>query len=100
MAGSNGPGEAVHATMDGSKMEVLAAGDPQTLTRPCIDCGLITGRFCDFCLAKDRFPMKCGVMDNTLPCAATVRTSTWQLTMVLAIAAVAWFGSPHPAHRN
>ena len=56
MAGSNGPGKAVHTTMDGAKMEVLAAGDPKILNRPCIDCGLITGRFCDFCLAKDRFP--------------------------------------------
>ena len=56
MAGSNGPGKAVHITVDGSEMEVLAAGDTEILNRPCIDCGLITGRICEFCLAEDRFP--------------------------------------------
>eukprot|EP00975_Prorocentrum_lima_P040090 8421035-Prorocentrum_lima.AAC.1 len=24
--------------------------------RPCVDCGLMTGRFCDWCLAADRLP--------------------------------------------
>ena len=24
--------------------------------RPCVDCGCITGRFCDFCYAVDRIP--------------------------------------------
>ena len=36
--------------------EVLAAGDTELLCRPCVDCGLYTGRFCDHCLAEDRIP--------------------------------------------
>ena len=35
---------------------ILAAGDMDTLNRPCVDCGLITGCFCDDCYAKDRDP--------------------------------------------
>ena len=26
---------------------MLAWGEPQMLCRPCVDCGLLTGRFCD-----------------------------------------------------
>ena len=37
-------------------MEVVAWGDEDLLARPCVDCGLITGVFCDFCVAKDRLP--------------------------------------------
>ena len=38
------------------RMEILAVGTPEMLCRPCVDCGLWTGRFCDYCLAKDRIP--------------------------------------------
>ena len=45
-------------------MEVLAAGTPEELNRPCVECGLITGRFCDEwefktgfkCFASERIP--------------------------------------------
>ena len=40
-------------------MEVIAVpreGQEHLLTRPCVDCGLRTGSFCDACLAADRFP--------------------------------------------
>ena len=40
-------------------MEVIAVpreGQEHLLTRPCVDCGLRTGSFCDGCLAVDRFP--------------------------------------------
>ena len=37
-------------------LEVLAAGDMDMLARPCVDCGVITGRFCDWCKAADRCP--------------------------------------------
>ena len=40
----------------GEKMQVLAMGSPAMLNRPCVDCGLFTGRFCDYCLASDRLP--------------------------------------------
>ena len=31
-------------------------GSEEMLCRPCVDCGLITGRFCDWCYAQDRDP--------------------------------------------
>ena len=37
-------------------MQALAFGSEAQLTRPCADCGLVTGGFCDFCLAAERFP--------------------------------------------
>jgi len=37
-------------------LQALAFGSLELLSRPCVDCGLITGRFCDHCLAKDRMP--------------------------------------------
>ena len=37
-------------------LEVLATGTHQQLNRPCVDCGLFTGRFCDHCYAADRIP--------------------------------------------
>ena len=37
-------------------IERLASGPTDMLVRPCVDCGLITGRFCDFCLAEERCP--------------------------------------------
>ena len=40
----------------GETLEVLASGTEAMLTRPCVDCGLITGRFCDYCVAADRVP--------------------------------------------
>ena len=43
----------------GSALHVLAVApenDPTILLRACVDCGLNTGRFCDYCLAEDRFP--------------------------------------------
>ena len=38
------------------QFQVLAFGDEKTLCRPCVDCGLVTGRFCDYCYAEDRMP--------------------------------------------
>ena len=39
-----------------AQLEVLAMGTPEMLCRPCVDCGRWTGRFCDYCFAKDRIP--------------------------------------------
>ena len=38
------------------QMEVLAFGSESLLCRPCVDCGVKTGRFCDFCYAADNVP--------------------------------------------
>ena len=48
-------------------MEVLAMGDEDMLIRPCVKCGLITGRFCDFCVAEERCPTEdwCGNQNGT-----------------------------------
>ena len=43
----------------GGPLQVLAFAsedDPTILMRECVDCGLRTGRFCDYCRAEDRFP--------------------------------------------
>ena len=41
--------------MSMAPMEVLAVSDGTiSMCRPCVDCGLVTGRFCDWCLGKDR----------------------------------------------
>ena len=37
-------------------LEVLAMGDAEILARPCVDCGLVTGCFCDSCIASERMP--------------------------------------------
>ena len=47
-----------------AQITVISAGDPETLCRPCVDCGLKTGYFCDgaeleggfACIASDRIP--------------------------------------------
>ena len=43
-------------THDTTTLEVTAVGDKETLIRGCVDCGLFTGRFCDYCYAKERVP--------------------------------------------
>ena len=51
------PGTSLCAMSDPApRMEVLACGSEEQLLRPCVDCGLITGRFCDYCLAETRVP--------------------------------------------
>ena len=37
-------------------MDTFGFGDEDMLLRPCVDCGLITGSFSDFCLAEQRCP--------------------------------------------
>ena len=37
-------------------ISVLAHGEPDVLLRSCVDCGLRTGNFCDYCEAADRVP--------------------------------------------
>jgi len=52
--GSN-PGAPATEAMRGG-LGVLCLGTPGQLIRSCVDCGLITGRFCDFCTAVSRLP--------------------------------------------
>ena len=37
-------------------LQVSAVGDSKMMHRPCVDCGLVTGCFCDYCFAQDRDP--------------------------------------------
>ena len=37
-------------------MQVLVVGEVEVLCRPCVDCGVMTGCYCDFCLAACRMP--------------------------------------------
>ena len=52
--GNNGTG--ANSGNVGIPMQVLAVGDMEMLCRPCVDCGLKTGSYCDFCRAADRVP--------------------------------------------
>ena len=70
MSGSRSESEAAgaHASDGGrpaavpsepQRLEVTAFAtedDPTILYRQCVDCGVRTGRFCDWCRAVDRFP--------------------------------------------
>ena len=40
----------------GETLTVAAVGNKEMFLRPCVDCGLITGSFCDECVASDRLP--------------------------------------------
>ena len=40
----------------GATMHILASGHSGMLFRACVDCGLITGCFCEYCLAAQRMP--------------------------------------------
>ena len=35
-------------------LQAHAVGSSEVLARPCVDCGLITGSFCGFCVAESR----------------------------------------------
>ena len=48
--------EPIQVRSVGDPLEVLAVGPKSVLCRPCADCGLFTGRFCDWCMACDRIP--------------------------------------------
>jgi len=43
-------------TGQGAPLEVLAYGTAEMLCRPCVDCGLYTGRYCDYCTGASRIP--------------------------------------------
>ena len=73
--GSSSEGETrAGTTFNLSSMQVLCHDDTKTLCRPCVDCGLYTGRYCDFCQAESRLPNEvwargqmtplCSVCDN------------------------------------
>ena len=47
--------------------EVLAREGEEMLCRPCVDCGLRTGRFCDRCRAADRMPNEMWAVEQMTP---------------------------------
>ena len=59
---------------------ILAAGDPESLCRPCVTCGRFTGRFCDGangkCLAVRRLPKGDEIMSHWPEGMATPLCST------------------------
>ena len=71
------------------QLEVLAVGTPETLNRSCVDCGRVTGRFCDYCYAKDRIPDEkweegqmtplCSVCDNKFGACHFCRGLKWSV---------------------
>ena len=79
----------------GVEIQVLAAADDVTTTamkliRPCVDCGLWTGGFCDYCkAAADRLPEEewganpmtplCSVCDNKYDECHFCRGQPWRV---------------------
>ena len=69
-------------------MQVLSFSDGTiSLCRPCVDCGLMTGRFCDFCLGAERIPTEewnpgqmtplCSFCDNLYDMCHYCRGEDW-----------------------
>ena len=54
-----------------SGLEVLAMSSEEMLCRPCVDCGLNTGRFCDYCCAVDRIPSEQWAVGQMTPLCST-----------------------------
>ena len=48
-------------------MQVIATGSSELLNRPCVDCGLITGSFCDHCRAAARCPDEGWAINHMTP---------------------------------
>ena len=55
------------AVNNDNTMHVLAVGDEATLCRPCVDCGVKTERFCDFCYSLTKWLMRCGLDNQLVP---------------------------------
>ena len=78
-------------TMAGIDMTVLAVGDAEMLTRPCVDCGLVTGRFCDYCYAKDRVPSEEWAEGQLTPLCSTC---DWKFGMCHFCKGLVWCVPP------
>ena len=69
------------------QMDILAWGTEEMLTRPRVDCGQITGGFCDYCMAAYRIPKEkwaagqrtplCSACDRTHDCCHFCRHEIW-----------------------
>ena len=57
-------------------------GPGNILLRACVDCGLRTGSFCDFCLAQDRMPGEVWAPGQPTPSAHTATTNSVPATFV------------------
>jgi hypothetical protein len=87
-------------------IQVLAAGGPADLNRPCVTCGLITGNFCDGqeyhggvpadgppCLAADRVPAENWLNGQRTPFCSRCEPVFIKCRFCLGI-----FGPTPPAH--
>ena len=55
---------------------VVEEGQEHLATRPCVDCGLVTGSYCDKCLAKDRMASEEWIPNQSTP-LCTFCDSKW-----------------------
>ena len=87
MKGGKAASDAPYTATDPPIQILALAEDVDELCRPCVDCGQITGRFCDYCFAEDRIPDErwaagqstplCSKCDNTHDCCHFCRGVNW-----------------------
>ena len=80
-------GSGAKETPPAVRLEVLAHGEPETLVRGCVGCGLMTGSYCDLCFAEVRVPTErwaarqmtplCSTCDNAYGRCHDCRGLTW-----------------------
>ena len=81
------PGAGGAFQVEADELEILALADASILYRPCVDCGLRTGSFCDYCYAWDRDPAAywaigqhtplCSLCDGEYNCCHFCRGQMW-----------------------
>ena len=92
-------------------LEVIAHGnDEATFIRPCVDCGQITGCYCDYCHAAVRLPQDvwadnqqtplCSICDKRLPAVIVIRIAIVaaidiNITTFTRLPLLLQFGSSH-----
>ena len=75
-------------TMSSATLQVMCCGEPEMLRRPCVDCGRITGSFCELeCSAPLRIPTEkwvdgqitphCTICDGLYGCCHFCRGQRW-----------------------
>ena len=81
------PGAYSRGTMANMKIQACRVEGGPSFFRPCVDCGRITGSFCDFCNGAERLPQEkwnenqgtplCGDCDDKRGCCHFCEGKSW-----------------------